>query len=111
MYNHSNDPSWLLTNASGAEQLPHGSPNGDPSRRKPGESCAMPNGGQAHIITEVARMYYEKRQTQLEIAKTLNVSQGTVCRFLKRAEKRGIVRTMISPPVGTFVELEELLER
>ncbi len=71
----------------------------------------MPNGGQAHIITEVARMYYEKRQTQLEIAKTLNVSQGTVCRFLKRAEKRGIVRTMISPPVGIFVDLEELLER
>jgi len=56
-------------------------------------------------------MYYEKRQTQLEIAKTLNVSQGTVCRFLKRAEKRGIVRTMISPPVGIFVDLEELLER
>jgi DNA-binding transcriptional regulator LsrR (DeoR family) len=66
---------------------------------------------QVRIITEVARMYYEERRSQLEIAKTLNVSQGTVCRFLKRAVKRGIVRTTISPPIGTFVDLEELLER
>ena len=56
-------------------------------------------------------MYYEERRTQLEIATSLNVSQGTICRFLKRAEKQGIVRTTVSPPVGTFVDLEELLEQ
>ena len=71
----------------------------------------MRNGAQARLIAEVARMYYEERRTQLEIATSLNVSQGTVCRILKRAKKRGIVRTTISPPVGTFVDLEELLER
>jgi DNA-binding transcriptional regulator LsrR (DeoR family) len=56
-------------------------------------------------------MYHEERRTQLEIATSLNVSQGTICRFLKRAEERGIVRTTVSPPVGTFVDLEELLEQ
>jgi DNA-binding transcriptional regulator LsrR (DeoR family) len=71
----------------------------------------MSNGAQARLIAEVARMYYEERRTQLEIATSLHVSQGTICRFLKRADKRGIVRTTISPPAGTFVDLEELLER
>jgi len=80
-------------------------------KKKPGERCAMRNGAQARSIAEVARMYYEQRRTQLEIATDLNVSQGTVCRILKRAKKLGMVRTTISPPVGTFVELEELLER
>ena len=95
-----------------APGLRPGSAAGDPLRRRPGESCSMRNNGaQARLIVEVARMYYEERRTQLEIANSLNVSQGTVCRFLKRAEKRGIVRTTICPPVGTFVDLEELLER
>jgi DNA-binding transcriptional regulator LsrR (DeoR family) len=71
----------------------------------------MRDGAQARLIAEVARIYYQEGRTQLEIAKTLNVSQGTVCRFLKRAEKRGLVRTTISPPDGIFVDLEELLER
>jgi DNA-binding transcriptional regulator LsrR (DeoR family) len=71
----------------------------------------MRNGAHARLIVEVARMYYEERRTQLEIATSLNVSQGTICRFLKRAEKQGIVRTTISPPFGTFVDLEELLEQ
>ena len=82
-----------------------------PAVGKPAESCARPHAAQARLIAEVARMYYEERRTQLEIATSLNVSQGTVCRFLKRAEKLGIVRTTINPPVGTFVDLEELLVR
>jgi DNA-binding transcriptional regulator LsrR (DeoR family) len=101
---------WTDT-SSAADGLPPGSSTGDPSRTKPAESSATRNRAQARLIAEVARMYYEERRTQLEIATSLNVSQGTVCRFLKRAEKLGIVRTTISPPVGTFVDLEELLER
>src|SRR5215469_16509319 len=112
MIKYSYDASLGRRGASGSgEKLLHDSPNGDPSRGKPGELCAIRNGAKVRIIAEVSRMYYEERRTQLEIAKTLNVSQGTVCRFLKRAKKRGMVRTTISPPVGTFVELEELLER
>ena len=52
-----------------SDELPHGSPDGDPTRRKPGEGCATRNGAQARLIAEVARMYYEERRTQLEIAK------------------------------------------
>jgi DNA-binding transcriptional regulator LsrR (DeoR family) len=64
-----------------------------------------------HLVTIAARMYHEQQRTQHEIANNLNVSQVTVCRLLKRAEERGIVRTTVSPPVGIFVDLEELLEQ
>ena len=63
-----------------------------------------------HLVTIVARLYHEQRHTQHQIADNLNLSQVTVCRLLKKAEERGIVRTTVSPPVGTFVDLEELLE-
>jgi DNA-binding transcriptional regulator LsrR (DeoR family) len=63
------------------------------------------------LVTVAARMYHEQQRTQHEIANKLSLSQVTVCRLLKRAEERGIVRTTVSPPVGTFVDLEELLER
>lgn len=62
------------------------------------------------LIAEVAQLYHEERCTQNEIANKLRLSQGTVCRLLKKAEERGIVRTTVIPPEGTFVDLEELLE-
>src|SRR6516162_3031909 len=98
MCKYSHDTSLEQVDVPGvADELPHGSPDGDPTRSKPGEGCATRNGAQARLIAEVARMYYEERRTQLEIATSLNVSQGTICRFLKRAEQQGIVRTTISP--------------
>src|SRR5258708_29877030 len=112
MNNYSHDtPSEPTKARCATRETRTGPSDADPPRRKPGEHCAVRNGAQARLITEVARMYYEQRRTQLEIATCLNVSQGTICRFLKRAEKQGIVRTTISPPFGTFVDLEELLER
>jgi DNA-binding transcriptional regulator LsrR (DeoR family) len=63
------------------------------------------------LVTIVARMYHEQQRTQHQIADNLNLSQVTVCRLLKRAEDLGIVRTTVSPPFGTFVDLEELLEQ
>jgi len=112
MYNYSFDtPSGPTETRQAASDLRPSSYAAGVAKRRSRERCAMRRGGQAILIREVARMYYEQRQTQLEIATSLNVSQGTVCRFLKRAEKQGIVRTTISPPVGTFVDLEELLER
>jgi len=62
------------------------------------------------LIAEVAQLYHEERCTQNEIANKLRLSQGTVCRLLKKAEELGIVRTTVIPPAGTFVDLEELLE-
>jgi DNA-binding transcriptional regulator LsrR (DeoR family) len=62
------------------------------------------------LIAEVAQLYHEERCTQNEIANKLRLSQGTVCRMLKKAQELGIVRTTVIPPEGTFVDLEELLE-
>ena len=74
-------------------------------------SITVHNISEDRLVTIAARMYHEQQQTQHEIANNLHMSQVTVCRLLKRAEERGIVRTTVSAPVGTFVDLEELLER
>src|SRR4051812_41130873 len=58
------------------------------------------------LITRVAMLYYAKRQTQAEISTSLHLSQASVSRLLKRAEKEGIVKISIVPPRGTFPDLE-----
>ena len=63
------------------------------------------------IITKAARLYYEERLTQTEIAGRLGISQVAVSRLLKRAEEYGIVRTTVISPPGAFAELEGLLEQ
>jgi DNA-binding transcriptional regulator LsrR (DeoR family) len=65
----------------------------------------------ARLMAQVARLYHEERLTQTQIAARLRFSQGTVCRLLQKAEQHGMVRVTVSPPHGTFVDLEELLER
>jgi DNA-binding transcriptional regulator LsrR (DeoR family) len=62
-------------------------------------------------ITKAARLYYEERLTQTEIASRLGISQVAVSRILKRAEQYGIVRTTVISPPGAFTELEGLLEQ
>jgi DNA-binding transcriptional regulator LsrR (DeoR family) len=63
------------------------------------------------IITKAARLYYEERLNQTEIAGRLGISQVAVSRLLKRAEGYGIVRTTVISPPGAFAELEGLLEQ
>jgi DNA-binding transcriptional regulator LsrR (DeoR family) len=65
----------------------------------------------ARLIARVARLYHEGCLTQNQIATRLRFSQGNVCRLLQKAEAHGIVRVTVIPPEGTFVDLEELLER
>jgi DNA-binding transcriptional regulator LsrR (DeoR family) len=62
------------------------------------------------LMTKVARMYYEQGLRQTEIMERLNVSQSTISRLLKRAEKAGIVRITVSVPSGAHPELEEVLQ-
>jgi DNA-binding transcriptional regulator LsrR (DeoR family) len=62
------------------------------------------------LMTKVARMYYEQDLRQTEIMERLNVSQSTISRLLKRAEKAGIVRITVSVPSGAHPELEEALQ-
>ncbi len=51
-------------------------------------------------------MYHVQSWRQAEIAEHLSISQATVSRMLKRAQKEGIVRTTIVAPPGTYAELE-----
>lgn len=58
------------------------------------------------LIARVAQMYHGEGMRQGEIAQHLRMSQATVSRMLKRAEQEGIVRTTVTAPAGTYVELE-----
>jgi len=62
------------------------------------------------LMTKVARMYHEQGLRQTEIMERLNMSQSTISRLLKRAEKAGIVRITVSVPSGAYPELEEALQ-
>jgi DNA-binding transcriptional regulator LsrR (DeoR family) len=63
------------------------------------------------LMTRVARLYYEERLIQSEIANKLGITQVAVSRLLKKAEENGIVRTTVVTPPGAFAELEETLEQ
>lgn len=63
------------------------------------------------LVTRVATLYYERGQKQTDIAAQLDISQATVSRMLKRAEREDIVRISVAAPVGTFPHLEDGLER
>lgn len=63
------------------------------------------------LIARVAQMYHVEHRRQAEIAALLRMSQATVSRMLKRAEREDIVRTTVIPPAGTFAELEAALRQ
>jgi DNA-binding transcriptional regulator LsrR (DeoR family) len=54
-------------------------------------------------------MYYQQDMRQSRIADRLQLSQATVSRLLRRAEREGIVRITVSVPMGVYAELEEAL--
>ena len=58
------------------------------------------------LITRVAQLYHADGMKQAEISALLHISQATISRLLKRAEQEGIVRITITPPRGTFPDLE-----
>ena len=62
------------------------------------------------LMTKVARLYYSHGLRQTDIVGRLNISQSTVSRLLRRAEREGIVRVNINVPSGTHTELEESLQ-
>ena len=62
------------------------------------------------LITKVARLYYEERIRQADIAAQLDLSQATVSRLLKRAHDEQIVRIRIQSPPGIFSTLEAALQ-
>lgn len=60
-------------------------------------------------MQETAILYYEKNQTQSEIAKTMRLSRQTVSKLLNDAVREGIVEIKINDPVITCTELEDAL--
>jgi DNA-binding transcriptional regulator LsrR (DeoR family) len=62
------------------------------------------------LLVRVARLYYEGGARQPEIAERLRLSQATVSRLLRRAERDGIVRITVTTPTGVYPELEERLQ-
>ena len=61
------------------------------------------------LIARVARMYYEREMTQVEIATQLGLSQTTISRLLNQAQLEGIVRISVNIPQGVHSDLEENL--
>ncbi|OFX35318.1 MAG: hypothetical protein A2Z07_13135 [Armatimonadetes bacterium RBG_16_67_12] len=64
-----------------------------------------------HTMLRVARLYYEDRRTQEEIAAALAISRPRVSRLLKEARDVGIVQIQIVDPASTQGELEQTLKR
>jgi DNA-binding transcriptional regulator LsrR (DeoR family) len=62
------------------------------------------------LMAKVAHLYYEQAQRQSHIAAHLDISQATVSRLLKRAEKEKIVRITVSMPNGVYPDLEAAIE-
>lgn len=65
---------------------------------------------QVRLVARVARMYHEQDMRQTQIAERLHISQAKVSRLLSSAVELGIVRTVVSLPLGTHAELEEAIE-
>lgn len=61
------------------------------------------------LLTKVARLYYEQKIRQPEIAKQLNISQSRVSRLLTQAVEIGVVRITIVSPNSVHPELEDEL--
>jgi len=70
----------------------------------------MARADELRLMVKVARLYYEKGQSQSDISAQLDLSQPTVSRLLKRAKDEQIVRISLSVPTGFHPELEEALE-
>ncbi|MCB9420240.1 MAG: sugar-binding transcriptional regulator [Ardenticatenaceae bacterium] len=61
---------------------------------------------QEEMLVHVARMYYERGQTQAEIGRQFHISRSTVSRLLQEARDRNVVRISINYPWKRDYDLE-----
>lgn len=66
---------------------------------------------QIEFLYEVARLYYEDKLTQEQIARQIGLSRQKVQRLLDSAKKEGIVQIQVVSPVSSRREIEEKLQR
>ncbi|AOH43092.1 hypothetical protein BEQ56_06135 [Anaerolineaceae bacterium oral taxon 439] len=69
----------------------------------------MGNREDPRLIARVARLYYEKKIRQSEIAEQLGLSQAAVSRLLSLGEKEGIIKVVVQIPRGVYTDMEEHL--
>ncbi|NPV53807.1 MAG: sugar-binding transcriptional regulator [Firmicutes bacterium] len=62
------------------------------------------------LVVRAARLYYEDRLTQMQVAKQLHLSRPKVSRLLKRARDDGFIQIRISDPFEDQSELERALK-
>jgi DNA-binding transcriptional regulator LsrR (DeoR family) len=62
------------------------------------------------LLTKVSKLYYEDNLNQDDIVARLHISRATISRLLAQAREAGIVKIVVTPPVGTYAGLEERLE-
>ena len=65
---------------------------------------------QLRLVTKVARLYHQNGLKQPEIAARLDISQASVSRALRDAERMGIVHISVHVPSGIFADLENAIE-
>ncbi|MBZ0291174.1 MAG: sugar-binding transcriptional regulator [Anaerolineae bacterium] len=61
------------------------------------------------LIAKVAYMYHQLNIKQKVIADQLDISQATVSRLLRQAQKEGIVRITVTMPTGVYADMENEL--
>lgn len=70
----------------------------------------MPRSEELRLMAKVARLYYEHKLRQADIAEQLDLSQASISRLLKRALEENIVRISVSTPMGCYPDLEEAVK-
>lgn len=61
------------------------------------------------LLAKIARLYYEQKLTQSEIADKMGIYRTTISRHLKKARDQGIVTIQINDDANTY-ELESAIE-
>lgn len=62
------------------------------------------------LMAKVAKLYHKSGLSQSQIATQLDLSQPTISRLLRRAEKEGIIRISVHSPTGVYADLETQIE-
>ncbi|WP_088282528.1 sugar-binding transcriptional regulator [Kineosporia sp. A_224] len=69
----------------------------------------MPAPRDPDLLVRAARLYYEQRLSQDDVARALGTSRSNVSRMLTAAQEQGIVEIRINDPAGRVPELERAL--
>ncbi|ABR73556.1 DNA-binding transcriptional regulator [Actinobacillus succinogenes] len=63
------------------------------------------------LLAKIAKLYYDEKMKQTDIAKSLNLSQSFISRSLTKCIAEGIVQINVIPPPNIFLDLEQILQK